>query len=379
MIKYPFNFEFIQGRFIERKNRFVLTAEVDSKIVDCYLPNPGRLWELLIPHETKLLLLENHDSERIPFTTIFCKKKNEWVLIHTHLTNKIVKALIEQKMIKSLNNYRLVAEEVQANRSRFDFLLSDGNREMFLEIKTCTLFGQRVAMFPDAQTTRGRRHLEELSQLVKKDTKASVLFAVMNPRVEFFLPAYHIDYEFSKAFIEVKDVVEFKAIALEWDRTLRNVSSIREIEIPFDYIEKAVCDRGVYLLVISMEKAENISIGQLGGVHFNQGYYVYIGKAKNDIFKRINRHKRKRKKIHWHIDYLLTKARVIKDLPIITDKDIECLLGERLSKISNGYIEGFGSSDCKCKSHLYYFKENPLKNPKFIEMVTYFRLDFNSP
>ena len=119
-----------------------------------------------------------------------------------------------------------------------------------------------------------------------------------------------------------------------------------------------------------------IKIGKNREEKFSSGYYVYVGKAKKGLFKRIKRHKNINKNKHWHIDYFLSYAKIIKDFPIVTNKDIECTIAESLSKISNDVVKGFGSSDCKCRSHLFYFRENPIFNRDFIEMITYYRLDY---
>lgn len=99
MLNYPFYFEKRRGIFLERKNRFIITAYLDDKIVNCHLPNSGRLWELLIPNETELMLVGRETLKKIPFTVLACKKGDNCVLLHTHLTNKIVKNLINNDRI----------------------------------------------------------------------------------------------------------------------------------------------------------------------------------------------------------------------------------------------------------------------------------------
>lgn len=378
MINYPFNFEKIRAIFISRENRFVVKAKIENKIFDCYLPNPGRLFELLIPFETELILVKNDSSSKIPFTVLACIKKGRFVLLHTHVTNYVVKSLIEEQKLNFFKGFTVISQEVKIEGSRFDFLLENNRERLLLEIKTCTLFGDRVAMFPDAITERGRRHLIELSELAKRGFKTSVLFVVMNHDVRFFLPAYHIDFAFAKSFIDVEKLVEFKAITLDWDEGLSFVRSVKGIRIPFPFLKEVVKDRGVYVLVAQMKESKSINVGHMVNDYFPSGYYVYVGKARKGLFKRLARHRRRIKKMHWHIDYLLDKAQLIKDFPIVTKEDIECAIGDRLSKICDKMIPHFGSSDCKCYSHLFYFRENPLYNKDFIEMITFFRLDFIS-
>jgi sugar fermentation stimulation protein A len=378
MLKYPFEINKHRGTFIKRKNRFVLSAKINTEIKDCYLPNPGRLWELLIPNKTELILVENSKNQKLPFTVLGCKKNENVILLHTHLTNRVISELIKNKAFPIYKEYKVIKEEIKVGNSRFDLLLSDGQKELYLEIKTCTLFGEKIAMFPDAITERGRRHLYELGELSKKGLKASVLFVIMNPQIKYFLPAYHIDFEFAKVFMEVKDKVEIRAIAVGWDKTLSHLNNIKEVIIPYDFIESQLKDRGVYLLIIYLPQDKTIKIGNLEEIYFKEGYYVYIGSAKRGLSKRIERHKRKSKKLHWHIDYFIQKAKILNDIPIITNFKRECFLVEKILQISDNFIQKFGSSDCSCISHLFYFKYNPLTNENFIETINYYRIELLS-
>jgi sugar fermentation stimulation protein A len=378
MLKYPFEINKHRGTFIKRKNRFVLSAKINTEIKDCYLPNPGRLWELLIPNKTELILVENSKNQKLPFTVLGCKKNENVILLHTHLTNRVISELIKNKAFPIYKEYKVIKEEIKVGNSRFDLLLSDGQKELYLEIKTCTLFGEKIAMFPDAITERGRRHLYELGELSKKGLKASVLFVIMNPQIKYFLPAYHIDFEFAKVFMEVKDKVEIRAIAVGWDKTLSHLNTLKEVSIPYDFIESQLKDRGVYLLIIYLPQDKKIKIGNLEEIYFKEGYYVYIGSAKRGLSKRIERHKRKSKKLHWHIDYFLQKAKILNDIPIITNFKRECFLVEKILQISDNFIQKFGSSDCSCISHLFYFKYNPLTNENFIDTINYYRIELLS-
>jgi len=116
----------------------------------------------------------------------------------------------------------------------------------------------------------------------------------------------------------------------------------------------------IYCLLIQVKSAQKIKVGKLGTFEFPRGYYVYIGSALNNLEARIARHFSKRKKKHWHIDYLLANAEII-DFFISQKK--ECELNSKIFEIPGAValVEKFGSADCGCKSHLAYFKENPVK------------------
>jgi len=374
-IEYPFNFKKIEATFLKRINRFVVKVKIEGKEELAYLPNPGRLWELLLPGKI-LLVFKNKNTSQLTYTVLACKKDSNYILLHTHLTNKIIKKLIEDKKIEFWGNYQVLKEETKFNSSRFDLVLEDKNtlEKLVLEIKTCTLFGEKIAMFPDAETKRGTRHILELNELGKKGIKGGVLFVVMNPEIKYFLPAYHIDYQFSKALIEARNKIEIKAIALRWDKTFTYVKEVKELEIPFDFLEK-IEDKGIYLLVFKLKNKENLEIGSLGKMIFEKGYYVYVGSAMKNLTKRINRHLRKDKKLKWHIDYLISKAQNLKVIPIRSFEKLECKIAKELSLISQKTVPDFGASDCRCKSHLFYFSENPLEKEEFQRLIIEYRIN----
>ena len=113
--------------------------------------------------------------------------------------------------------------------------------------------------------------------------------------------------------------------------------------------------KGCYCLIIILNTPSKIKIGKLGKIDFNEGYYVYVGSAMNYLESRINRHLRSKKTLHWHIVYLLKKAKICDIIYNESTKKIECELSQYISSNGKG-INDFGCSDCDCKSHLYYFK-----------------------
>tara|TARA_B100001971_G_C18232042_1_gene564552 strand:- start:688 stop:1047 length:360 start_codon:yes stop_codon:yes gene_type:complete len=117
--------------------------------------------------------------------------------------------------------------------------------------------------------------------------------------------------------------------------------------------------------LIYLNSKKKIKVGKRGSVDFKKGYYCYVGSALNNLSKRVERHKRKEKKIRWHIDYLLKHAKVIGVKMIKTNKKIECSVNNKVSDVSTQVIDSFGSSDCRCKGHLHYFDKNPLNHSAF--------------
>lgn len=113
--------------------------------------------------------------------------------------------------------------------------------------------------------------------------------------------------------------------------------------------------KGTYALAIEIEKDINLQIGRLGRFKFPAGFYLYIGSAQNNLEKRIQRHLRKEKKLFWHIDYLLNSPQVKARRIWARKGRWECSLAKKmiLDKRFRIPIPGFGSTDCRCKAHLF--------------------------
>lgn len=129
--------------------------------------------------------------------------------------------------------------------------------------------------------------------------------------------------------------------------------------------------KGIYILLIELTDDIDADIGALGTKHFQRGIYAYVGSAQTNLEKRISRHFRFKKRIFWHIDYLLNDhaAKPIKVFFKTAPKTVECAIAAEISQ-QNESILGFGCSDCKCKSHLFY-----IKNPDFFpENMTELRI-----
>ena len=113
--------------------------------------------------------------------------------------------------------------------------------------------------------------------------------------------------------------------------------------------------KGIYVLIIKLHANIRISIGALGELAFPAGLYAYVGSAQNSLEKRATRHLRKEKRLFWHIDYLLNSeaARVIDVLCKEGVKTEECHIASLLEANAKP-IYGFGCSDCRCRSHLFF-------------------------
>jgi Uri superfamily endonuclease len=126
--------------------------------------------------------------------------------------------------------------------------------------------------------------------------------------------------------------------------------------------------KGTYLLLISLPQEANINVGALGTIHFYAGFYIYVGSAMGSIgsttlLNRVKRHVKnhEEKSIHWHIDYFLRSrySILIRLYLIPSGIKLECVISNELLITADDSILNFGCSDCRCKSHLFYYKTEP--------------------
>jgi Uri superfamily endonuclease len=116
--------------------------------------------------------------------------------------------------------------------------------------------------------------------------------------------------------------------------------------------------KGTYCLIIEVTEDTTIEVGKVGELEFKEGFYIYVGSALNSLESRIKRHLSSKKKVYWHVDYLLTRPEsYLREVFFsIGEEKVECPIASLISKESSE-IARFGCSDCKCSSHLFYFKE----------------------
>lgn len=114
--------------------------------------------------------------------------------------------------------------------------------------------------------------------------------------------------------------------------------------------------KGVYTLVIRLQKGRDIAIGKLGTICFAAGYYVYVGSALHGLSPRIARHLKAGKSLHWHVDYFLCVSKIVEIVYGLSQRRKECILTSQLAK-EMVPVPGFGCSDCSCRSHFFYCKD----------------------
>ena len=373
----------VSARFRSRPNRFLVLAETDQGVVKAHCPNPGRLWEIFTPGRS-LILRYSGDPGRATAYSLAAAEYNGKVLpLHAAGANDITEELVLPALFPGLLRYRRAAS---VGSSRFDFELflpqDGGEKRILAEVKACTLSEEGLAMFPDAPTERGRRHMEELAELTRAgEAEGHVIFILHHADTRAFMPNFHTDPGFAKTMDDLRGILSFHAVSVSTDRggevTLVN-PDLPILPPPRETLDR---DRGVYLIMLELTEAKTLEVGALGKRSFPKGWYVYAGSARRGLTARVERHLRKRKTKRWHIDYLTSEAAVRKGIPVYTDGDLECRLAREVGRTAESEIPGFGSSDCRCPSHLFYFPRSPLTSRPFLDTLFRFRhrLCFDPP
>jgi sugar fermentation stimulation protein A len=333
------------------------------------------MWELLLTGATVYLERNPSARNKMPYTAVAVEKEGQPVMVHTHRTNDLANDLIQRNLVPGLEGAEVIKREIKQGRNRFDFLLRRGKEEIFLEVKSCTLFGKKLAMFPDALTARGKKHVEELANLPEKGASGAVLFLVFSPRARYFMPEYHTDLEFARALLAAREKISIIPLAVELRADLSLTSRVRILEVPWDIVKKEAKDSGSYILILRLREESTIPIGGLGEVKFRRGYYLYVGSARRNLSSRVERHRRLRKRLFWHVDFLRAVAEFHFAVPIRTQDVLECVIARAVSEIAEWKIPSFGSSDCLCPSHLYGMAQDPLQSAAFISLLQYYRMD----
>ena len=192
----------LQGFLIKRYKRFFVDIKYQNKIITAHCPNSGSMMGLLDKGNIVWFSKSDKPERKLKYTLEIIEVKKKMIGINTLLTNKIVLEALNKKKIINLKNFTLIKPEVKfSTNTRFDFLLSNNKKKCFLEVKNVTLFrGKNVAEFPDAVTSRGLKHLEELINARKKGFESYILYLIQRDGCDSFKIAEDIDLKYKIAF-----------------------------------------------------------------------------------------------------------------------------------------------------------------------------------
>ena len=196
------NFEnkLISGVFIKRYKRFFVDVQIENKVITAHCPNTGSMKGLLKEGNKVWLSKSNNPDRKLKYTLQIIEDDSSKVGVNTHLTNKIVLDALKNNLIKEFDKDIIIKPEVKfGDNTRFDFLITKKNYKAFVEVKNVTLARKpKIAEFPDAITSRGAKHIEELIKASKKGYEVYIAFIIQREDCNQFAIASDIDPEYSK-------------------------------------------------------------------------------------------------------------------------------------------------------------------------------------
>ena len=205
-----------------RVNKFLGVVDILTPTpmhdVEVHIHDPGRLTELLYPGNKVLLKSVHRNTRKTGWDVIAARCNRYWVLVHSGYHRGIAKRIIEDERLSPFGRVTDIKPEVQYGDSKFDFLVEKATgTKVWVEVKGCTLAVDGIAMFPDAPTQRGRRHLKLLSYMSENNLYTAVLILIFRPDARCFAPNHHTDPKFADIFWYALDVgVKVYPIVLEY-------------------------------------------------------------------------------------------------------------------------------------------------------------------
>ena len=208
----------IEGRLVRRYKRFLADVQVGRDTVVAHCPNPGSM--RTCAEDGGRVWLQRRTGRKLDWTWELAEVGGAMVCVNTARANQLVAAALAAGAIAELASYDEHQREVAAGDSRLDFRLARGPRNRdraWVEVKSATMAGgDGYAAFPDAVTTRGARHLDELIALRRRGFRAVLLFVVSRSGVTRVRPADEIDAAYGVALRRAaKAGVEVLAYAAE--------------------------------------------------------------------------------------------------------------------------------------------------------------------
>ena len=199
---YTFDNPLVSGTLIKRYKRFLADVEMEGgTVITAHCANTGSMKGCAEPGSTVYLSKSNNPKRKLAYSLELVKVGDTTVGVNTALPNGIVAQAIARGVIPELAHYGACRREVRyAEKSRIDLLLEEeGQAPCYVEVKNVTLEEQGRALFPDAVTERGRRHLNDMLAQVGMGDKAAMVYLIQRTDCTTFSPADAIDPQYGEA------------------------------------------------------------------------------------------------------------------------------------------------------------------------------------
>ena len=182
----------IPATLLESPNRFLGVVDLEGEHVECFIPNPGRMHELMVPGTRVYLIHKPGDHRKTSYDLTLVDYNDTLVSIDSRLPNYMLQEAINLNKLPEFKDYTVERREPSFHDSRLDLKLSDGKNQILLEAKSCTLVEDNIALFPDAPTKRGARHMNTLIKALEHG-RASVCFVIQRDDASEWRPHVEMD------------------------------------------------------------------------------------------------------------------------------------------------------------------------------------------
>ena len=196
-----FENKLISGHLIKRYKRFFADVKINNKVITAHCPNTGSMFGLLKKNNKVWLSKSNNPKRKLKYTLQIIEDKKSKVGVNTHLTNKIVLHALQNNLIKIFDKNIKIKPEIKFGfNTRFDFLITKKNYKAFIEVKNVTLSRTKgLAEFPDAITSRGLKHINELIKASNKGYEIFILYLIQREDCKSFTIANDIDADYANS------------------------------------------------------------------------------------------------------------------------------------------------------------------------------------
>lgn len=196
----------VQGTFTARPNRFIAKVLVNGKEETVHVKNTGRCKELLVPGSTVYLEKSDNPQRKTAYDLVAVRKITENGEILINMDSQIPNACCAEFLPSSglFSGEAEIKREVKFGNSRFDIFVSDNNKKTFIEVKGVTLEKDGLALFPDAPTERGVKHINELMSAVSEGFEAYIIFIIQMTGVHGFSPNRVMQPDFADALLRAE-------------------------------------------------------------------------------------------------------------------------------------------------------------------------------
>lgn len=197
--------DLVEGKILNRENRFLLKVLIASKTRKVYLPNPGALSTVLSKGRRILSKPVDGDNRKTDYTAFAIDFGGLFVTVNSFFSNEIFSKILDKSILDEFKDHGFISREpTLPTHGRADFLLKNENtgKNSYVEIKSCTHVENGIGKFPDRPPKRGRRHLRSLMKLSKEGFETSIVFIIQRPDGEKFRPFRKIDPKFSDLLSE---------------------------------------------------------------------------------------------------------------------------------------------------------------------------------